>query len=495
MRNIWNFKAEIIWTLFVGVVFLISHFFLPEFNYFWEIVTLCTFLLGLYQKYSYLEKYDTFFSKNMKKINTMSGTGDQIFESCRQIDAATIDQSDSLINVSSSGEEIYAMIKKTGENMSDANNAVNLIHQTISDSNENAKNLGHNFKSIETENENIKILLTSVVNSLSELTNLFNNVAEKTLVINDIVFQTKLLSFNASVEAARAGEHGKGFSVVAEEIGNLASMSGESSNSIRKTLDETRQKVEVIIKDVNESSRRTIESFNSKIIEGQNVIEKFTRDFSDVTNNSNRIKSTFEEINIATAEQIKGISELKDAINIVNETVQRNNLVVGQTTDLANLLNNDLLELQNFYNVDTSYSQKISLDFLPWDQKYEIGIKMIDDEHIELLRRINLLIESMNENKDILESFDFMSQYAIDHFQDEEEYMESINYPSLSSHKKVHENLLNSVSNYRSEILNNDLNPAKLASFLKNWLFTHIVGVDIKYANHAKSSSQLKKIA
>ena len=35
-------------------------------------------------------------------------------------------------------------------------------------------------------------------------------------VINDIVFQTKLLSFNASVEAARAGESGKGFAVVAE---------------------------------------------------------------------------------------------------------------------------------------------------------------------------------------------------------------------------------------------------------------------------------------
>jgi len=40
--------------------------------------------------------------------------------------------------------------------------------------------------------------------------------------MNDIVFQTKLLSFNASVEAARAGIHGKGFAVVADEVGNLA---------------------------------------------------------------------------------------------------------------------------------------------------------------------------------------------------------------------------------------------------------------------------------
>ncbi|MBC7465119.1 MAG: hypothetical protein H7256_03945 [Bdellovibrio sp.] len=47
-------------------------------------------------------------------------------------------------------------------------------------------------------------------------------IGNKTKVINDIVFQTKLLSFNASVEAARAGEHGKGFAVVAEEVGKLA---------------------------------------------------------------------------------------------------------------------------------------------------------------------------------------------------------------------------------------------------------------------------------
>ena len=64
---------------------------------------------------------------------------------------------------------------------------------------------------------------------IQEIINIFNAIADKTKVINDIVFQTKLLSFNASVEAARAGEQGKGFAVVAEEVGKLAEMSGTSS--------------------------------------------------------------------------------------------------------------------------------------------------------------------------------------------------------------------------------------------------------------------------
>ena len=56
---------------------------------------------------------------------------------------------------------------------------------------------------------------------IQEIVKVIAEIGNKTKVINDIVFQTKLLSFNASVEAARAGENGKGFAVVAEEVGKL----------------------------------------------------------------------------------------------------------------------------------------------------------------------------------------------------------------------------------------------------------------------------------
>jgi methyl-accepting chemotaxis protein len=90
------------------------------------------------------------------------------------------------------------------------------------------------FEEINASNEELRIII-----------NIISDISEKTKVINDIVFQTRLLSFNASVEAARAGEHGKGFAVVAEEIGKLASVSGNSAKEINDILGHATTQVEL----------------------------------------------------------------------------------------------------------------------------------------------------------------------------------------------------------------------------------------------------------
>ena len=58
--------------------------------------------------------------------------------------------------------------------------------------------------------------------ALSEKT---QTVGEIVATVNDIAEQSNLLALNAAIEAAAAGEHGRRFSVVANELKNLADLS------------------------------------------------------------------------------------------------------------------------------------------------------------------------------------------------------------------------------------------------------------------------------
>jgi hypothetical protein len=73
---------------------------------------------------------------------------------------------------------------------------------------------------------------------ISNLEESLRRVANTAVLVKGIAGQTRLLALNATIEAARAGELGLGFTVVADEVKELATTTTQSTEQIAETIEE-----------------------------------------------------------------------------------------------------------------------------------------------------------------------------------------------------------------------------------------------------------------
>lgn len=300
----------------------------------------------------------------------------QIAASSEELSQAATEQASSLEETSSSVQEMSSMVNINSENAKKAAENSAISKQQAEKGQSVVNDMVLAMEKINESNNSIMNQINYSNEQMQEIVTVIQEIGNKTKVINDIVFQTKLLSFNASVEAARAGEQGKGFAVVAEEVGNLAQMSGNAAKEISDMLTSSVQKVEAIVNETKSKVNQLIEDGKEKVLVGTKVAQECGSVLSEIVGNVTSVASMANEISNASDEQAKGIQEITKAMGQLDQVTQTNAASSHQAASSAEDLSSQALTLKNqvvslIAVINGEKNSNVTNDYIPKTPKQE----------------------------------------------------------------------------------------------------------------------------
>jgi hemerythrin-like metal-binding protein len=138
-----------------------------------------------------------------------------------------------------------------------------------------------------------------------------------------------------------------------------------------------------------------------------------------------------------------------------------------------------------------------------WQNSYSVGIKPIDEQHMELINLTNKLFRSCmsgheRSNSMFLDTIHEAVEYTGYHFGTEERMMERIHYPDYAKHKQEHTDFVREVYIKVEEFKSGKmLTSLHFVYFLRDWVLHHIAVCDKKlgeYLLYLRQSGELQKM-
>ncbi|MBI4687888.1 MAG: phosphate/phosphite/phosphonate ABC transporter substrate-binding protein [Nitrospirae bacterium] len=360
-----------------------------------------------------------------------------------QIAQNTIELSNTIDSASSSVEEVSAKVKEIAQRAEELSMSATETMSAIEEIDSSVKEIESNTKesarlsekvtsdaaafgitSVEKTArgmERIKQTVQKTAASIEKLSRRSEEIGKILNVIEEITDQTTLLALNAAILAAQAGEQGKGFSVVADEIKDLAERTSMSTQEIADLI----QSVQSDIKDANAAMSEGI----TTVEEGSQLTDEAKEALWKIVESSRQSTEMASVIERATYEQTKGVSLVRDAMERVrgmsvqiaaatSEQSKDVSMIIGATEkvrEVAVYVRNETIEQsmgqkQLFESVENVASLLQEISGAINNQKTATDnilvsverIKSLPDDNREIAFHINSDLRALLSNAEIL---------------------------------------------------------------------------------------------
>ncbi len=234
----------------------------------------------------------------------------QIFDSLKQLRDNMVD---TLRYIGMSSEQVSAgssnladTSQSLAEGATEQAGAVQELHATITTISEAARTAAASAEDAYRQSQEYANVAERSSGDMNEMVEAMSRISEASHKIGNIISEieniaseTNMLSLNASIEAARAGEAGRGFSVVADQIRQLAEQSSKSAVDTRALIEGTMREVE----NGNKVAGRAVESL-AIVVEGIRKVADSSKELSTISSNQ---MATMKEAEL-------GVDQISDVI-------------------------------------------------------------------------------------------------------------------------------------------------------------------------------------
>ena len=295
-----------------------------------------TIVIEISNSLKHLSRGEFSFKLNENRKGEVGKVAMTINEFSSQLESMITDLTQSVDRLRTASSDMSTTVSETSDNILLQHRETEMVATAVEEMTATAQEVARSASTAATSARHANdltssgaLVSTEAMGGISHLVNDLNNASDvvQTLrdesnnisivldVIRDISEQTNLLALNAAIEAARAGEQGRGFAVVADEVRTLASRTQESTDNIRKKIEELQHGASNAVEVMENAIKRASEN--------NDQVENVAESLGEIAGEIHSINGQLDQIAAASEQQSATSEEISRNVSSISDLAEK----------------------------------------------------------------------------------------------------------------------------------------------------------------------------